>query len=87
MFNSIIFVFQLKKMNKISNYCVVSVNDVLQFTDGINMLISQGWQPFGSICVHPSNSDRTISLFVQAMVKYEEQGSFQLDKNDFQQDV
>lgn len=71
-------------MTRITQYCVVSVNDVLKFTDGINMLITQGWQPFGSICVHPSNSERTISLFVQAMVKYENEATSPLvTENDF----
>ena len=75
-------------MKRITQYCVVSVNDVLKFSEAINLLISQGWQPFGSICVHPSNSERTISLFVQAMVKYEDAGSFSLvDDKDFQQEI
>ena len=74
-------------MTKINEYCVVSVNDVLKFTDGINMLISEGWQPFGSICVHPSNADRTVSLFVQPMVKYGDTTDFSAREKDFQQDI
>lgn len=51
-------------MPKIKRYELIGFQGILQFNNGVNAMIEDGWQPYGS------PFDASIGYF-QAMVKYE----------------
>jgi len=60
------------KHRRIVAYTVVNTfNDIIEFENGVNLKINDGWQPFGSMTVVQSD-DTMNETFFQAMVKYEE---------------
>ena len=56
-------------MFKILEYKLVRNGDVRMFTEEVNQLIKEGWQPFGSVAV--AGLGGTV-FQAQAMVKYGE---------------
>lgn len=56
--------------SKIKEYCILKSEDVSDLSGMVNNLIlSEGWQPFGSISSY-IRQEEGIVVFVQPMVKY-----------------
>ncbi len=53
---------------KISEYNVVSLDNIDNVVDAFNERISEGWQPYGSMIVNTISDDE--QRFTQTLVRY-----------------
>jgi len=53
---------------KISEYNVVSLDNIDNAVDAVNERISEGWQPYGSMVVNTIGDDE--QRFTQTLVRY-----------------
>ena len=67
---------------KIIDYTVISAINSMELSEGVNALISDGWEPLGGVClayernVHREVDDPRLLVndfehYAQALVKYE----------------
>lgn len=65
---------------KIVDYCVqchtvYDGKDVLNFQDGVKVMLREGWQPYGDLVISTRENSNSVQ-FCQAMVKYEEDADY-----------
>ena len=57
----------------IKNYQIIIDDQPLELSKKVIEEISNGWQPFGGVCITTESSELQSTTYAQAMVKYANQ--------------